>query len=54
MSLIRKEDLRQNAAGPQLSANRRVSPDMMAVAALEPDAELMLRVREGDSASFAI
>ena len=29
-------------------------PDMMAVAALERDAELMLRVREGDSASFAL
>ena len=27
---------------------------MMAVAALERDAELMLRVREGDSASFAL
>jgi RNA polymerase sigma-70 factor (ECF subfamily) len=27
---------------------------MMAVAALEPDAELMLRVRDGDSASFAL
>jgi RNA polymerase sigma-70 factor, ECF subfamily len=32
----------------------RVSTDMMAVAALERDAELMLRVRDGDSASFAL
>ena len=39
---------------PQPSANERVSTDMTAVAALEHDAELMLRVREGDSASFAL
>jgi RNA polymerase sigma-70 factor, ECF subfamily len=32
----------------------RVNKDMTAVAALERDAELMLRVREGDDASFAI
>ena len=32
----------------------RVNKDMTAVAALERDAELMLRVRDGDDASFAI
>ncbi len=32
----------------------RVKKDMTAVAALERDAELMLRVRDGDDASFAI
>src|SRR5262249_26401376 len=32
----------------------RVNSDMEAVAALERDAELMLRVREGDSTSFAL
>ena len=42
------------AAAPQHSASKRVDTDMMAVAALERDAELMLRVREGDSASFAL
>jgi RNA polymerase sigma-70 factor (ECF subfamily) len=31
-----------------------VSKDMVAVEALEPDARLMLRVREGDSASFGL
>ena len=31
-----------------------VSKDMVAVEALEPDALLMLRVREGDAASFAL
>jgi RNA polymerase sigma-70 factor (ECF subfamily) len=31
-----------------------VSKDMVAVEALEPDARLMLRVREGDAASFAL
>jgi RNA polymerase sigma-70 factor, ECF subfamily len=39
---------------PQPSADQRVSTDMAAMAALEHDAELMLRVREGDSASFAL
>jgi RNA polymerase sigma-70 factor (ECF subfamily) len=38
----------------QPSPNRRVSKDMEAVAALERDAELMLRVREGDDTSFAL
>jgi len=42
------------AAAPQHSASKRVDTDMMAVAALERDAELMLRVREGDSASFSL
>lgn len=31
----------------------RVTRDMAAVAAIEPDAELMLRLKAGDSASFA-
>lgn len=39
---------------PQPSAADRVQKDMVAVAALERDAELMLRVRDGDSASFAL
>jgi RNA polymerase sigma-70 factor (ECF subfamily) len=39
---------------PQPSADKRVKSDMMAVAALERDAELMLKVREGDTASFAL
>src|SRR5262249_43562403 len=37
---------------PQLSMNTGVSNAMEAVAALEHDAELMLRVKEGDGASF--
>jgi RNA polymerase sigma-70 factor (ECF subfamily) len=41
-------------SGPQHSDDSRVQSDMAAVAALERDAELMLRVREGDSASFAL
>ena len=32
----------------------RVNHTMVAAAALEPDAELMLRVKEGDAASFAL
>src|SRR3954447_6725748 len=42
------------AVPPQHSDPERVLTNMMAVAALERDAELMLRVREGDSASFAL
>jgi RNA polymerase sigma-70 factor, ECF subfamily len=38
----------------QLSANSRVQSGMEAVAALERDAQLMLRVREGDETSFAL
>lgn len=38
----------------QPSADGRVNPDMEAVASLEHDAELMLRVREGDGSSFAL
>lgn len=34
--------------------DERVNTDMIAVAALEYDAELMLRVKEGDSASFTL
>jgi RNA polymerase sigma-70 factor, ECF subfamily len=37
---------------PQPCAAERVNTDMTSVAALERDAELMLRVRDGDSASF--
>jgi RNA polymerase sigma-70 factor, ECF subfamily len=38
----------------QPSSSERVRKDMEAVAALEPDAELMLRVRAGDSISFGL
>ena len=38
----------------QHSNSKRVNSDMMAVAAPERDAELMLRVRDGDSASFGL
>jgi RNA polymerase sigma-70 factor (ECF subfamily) len=34
--------------------DRRVKEDMGASMALDPDAELMLRVKEGDEASFAL
>lgn len=44
--------LPDNVAQPY--AGERVNTDMTAVAALERDAELMLRVRDGDSASFAL
>ena len=36
------------------SAGERVNKDMVAVLALERDAELMLRVRDGDSLSFSL
>src|SRR4051794_5810800 len=39
---------------PQPYTTEGVQTDMVAVAALERDAELMLRVREGDPASFAL
>jgi RNA polymerase sigma-70 factor, ECF subfamily len=42
------------AALAQLSPNSRVESGMEAVAALERDAQLMLRVREGDDTSFAL
>lgn len=42
------------AVPPQPYGSTGVESNMMAVAALERDAELMLRVREGDSASFAL
>ncbi len=42
------------AATPQPSWNERVNSHMTAVASLERDAELMLRVRDGDQASFAL
>ena len=38
----------------QPSTDPRVSQGMVAAAALEPDAELMLRVKDGDAASFAL
>jgi len=41
-------------ATPQLSPESRVSTDMEAIASLERDAQLMLRVRAGDETSFAI
>jgi RNA polymerase sigma-70 factor (ECF subfamily) len=34
--------------------SERVNKNMVAAAALEPDAELMLRVKEGDASSFAL
>ena len=39
---------------PQLSRTARVTEDMTALASLERDAELMVRVREGDDTSFAL
>jgi RNA polymerase sigma-70 factor, ECF subfamily len=39
---------------PQPSPDTRVNEDMEAVVALERDAQLMLRVREGDDTSFAL
>jgi len=42
------------APATQPSGNGGVRPHMEAVAALERDAELMLRVRDGDAASFAL
>ena len=39
---------------PQPSHSIRVQKDMIAVGALEPDTELMLRVREGHTESFAL
>lgn len=44
------EDRRQ----PQLSGTDRVQHDMEVAATLERDAQLMLRVREGDETSFAL
>jgi RNA polymerase sigma-70 factor, ECF subfamily len=41
-------------SSPQPSSNSGVDKDMEAVAALERDAQLMLRVREGDEISFAL
>ena len=38
----------------QLSDSQRVNQDMTALASLERDAELMLRVRDGDEISFAL
>jgi RNA polymerase sigma-70 factor, ECF subfamily len=43
-----------SAAALQPSIGLRVSTDMTAAAVLELDAELMLRVRDGDTASFAV
>lgn len=44
----------QPSPGVQPSAESGVNKDMEAVAALERDAQLMLRVREGDEVSFAL
>ncbi len=41
-------------AVPQHSGEFRVPTDMEAIAALEQDAQLMLRVRQGDETSFAM
>ena len=38
----------------QLSDSQRVNEDMTALASLERDAELMLRVRDGDETGFAL
>lgn len=50
--------MRKQQAIPAISAqpcgSERVNTDMTAVMALERDAELMLRVRDGDSTSFAL
>src|SRR5690349_19739727 len=46
------DGIESQAAQP--SWNGRVKEDMAAVASLERDAELMLRVRDGDQASFAL
>src|ERR1051326_8054063 len=46
------ERIESQAAQP--SWNGRVKEDMAAVASLERDAELMLRVRDGDQTSFAL
>lgn len=43
-----------SGAGPQPFAHSRVLEDMASVAMPEWDAELMLRVREGDEASFSL
>ena len=43
-----------SARPPQPSSPAGVTENMEAVAALERDAQLMLRVREGDEASFAL
>src|ERR1700730_15565517 len=42
------------AVSAQPSWNERVNSSMAAVASLERDAELMLRVRDGDQASFGL
>ena len=42
------------SSDPQLSPDPGVQKDMEAVAALERDAQLMLRVRDGDETSFAL
>ena len=43
-----------DSVATQPSWNTRVNKDMAAVASLERDAELMLRVRDGDQTSFAL
>lgn len=46
--------MRENITSPQPLPADGVDKDMMAVATLERDAELMLRVRDGDSESFTL
>lgn len=48
------KDRGQNPHPPQLSDSSRVQSDMEVAATLERDAQLMLRVREGDETSFAL
>src|ERR1041384_1008851 len=43
----------QHSPDPRVNKDR-VTKDMEAVAALERDAQLMLRVRQGDETSFAL
>ena len=45
---------RTGTPAPQPSWNTRVKDNMAALASLERDAELMLRVRDGDHASFGL
>ncbi len=53
MKLNRSALAGEEALSPQPYVSERVRDDMAAVASLERDAELMLRVREGDEASFS-
>src|ERR1035438_3379265 len=52
--MLDMEPLDLAAVSAQPSWNERVNRDVTAVASLERDAELMLRVRDGDQASFSL